>query len=51
MLEDSIVCNIGHFNTEVDVDWLKENAIHKEEVKPQVLLTWCTFCDKLCHWV
>ncbi|KAL7053167.1 hypothetical protein AAHC03_013378 [Spirometra sp. Aus1] len=36
MKEDSIVCNIGHFNYEVDVSWLDENCIEKVEVKPQV---------------
>lgn len=35
MLEDSIVCNIGHFDCEIDVDWLNANA-KKENVKPQV---------------
>ncbi|KAF7256259.1 hypothetical protein EG68_06340 [Paragonimus skrjabini miyazakii] len=36
MLEDSIVCNIGHFDTEVDVRWLNENCVKKEQIKPQV---------------
>lgn len=36
MLEDSIVCNIGHFDCEVDVAWLNANAAQKVEVKPQV---------------
>ncbi|KAF8563754.1 hypothetical protein P879_10711 [Paragonimus westermani] len=36
MLEDSIVCNIGHFDTEVDVHWLNENCVKKEQIKPQV---------------
>lgn len=49
--EDSIICNVGHFdceiglvtdqkinniNTDVDVKWLNENSVAKEEVKPQV---------------
>jgi adenosylhomocysteinase len=36
MLEDSIVCNIGHFDTEIDVKWLVNNAVSKSVIKPQV---------------
>uniref|UniRef100_A0A0B7B762 adenosylhomocysteinase n=1 Tax=Arion vulgaris TaxID=1028688 RepID=A0A0B7B762_9EUPU len=36
MLEDTIVCNIGHFDCEIDVAWLNSNCAKKEEVKPQV---------------
>ncbi|KIO21386.1 hypothetical protein M407DRAFT_245481 [Tulasnella calospora MUT 4182] len=36
MLEDAIVCNIGHFDIEVDVAWLKSNAKECVNVKPQV---------------
>ncbi|CAD5121291.1 DgyrCDS9820 [Dimorphilus gyrociliatus] len=36
MLDDSIVCNIGHFDTEIDVKWLNENCVKVENVKPQV---------------
>jgi len=36
MLEDSIVCNIGHFDCEIDVKWLNEHATSKDEIKPQV---------------
>lgn len=35
MQEDSIVCNIGHFDVEIDVAWLEENAVEKVNVKPQ----------------
>jgi len=35
MLDDAIVCNIGHFDCEIDVDYLNENA-KREQVKPQV---------------
>lgn len=35
MLEDAIVCNIGHFDCELDVAWLNENAV-KDTIKPQV---------------
>jgi len=36
MLEDTIVCNIGHFDCEIDVAWLNANCTKKEEVQPQV---------------
>jgi adenosylhomocysteinase len=36
MLDDSIVCNIGHFDIEIDVAWLKANAASAVEIKPQV---------------
>lgn len=35
MQEDSIVCNIGHFDVEIDVAWLEKNCVEKVEVKPQ----------------
>ncbi|EGC29311.1 S-adenosyl-L-homocysteine hydrolase [Dictyostelium purpureum] len=35
MKEDAIVCNIGHFDCEIDVAWLNANA-KKDNVKPQV---------------
>ncbi len=36
MPNEAIVCNIGHFDTEIDVAWLKANAISIEPIKPQV---------------
>ena len=36
MRDDAIVCNIGHFDTEIQVAWLKANAVEAVEVKPQV---------------
>jgi len=36
MKDDTIVCNIGHFDCEIDVAWLKANAAEKVTVKPQV---------------
>lgn len=36
MLDDSIVCNIGHFDCEVDVKWLNTNSAKKDTIKPQV---------------
>ena len=35
MNDKTIVCNIGHFDNEIDVAWLNNNA-QKEEIKPQV---------------
>ncbi|KAI8491062.1 PREDICTED: adenosylhomocysteinase B-like [Branchiostoma belcheri] len=35
MKEDAIVCNIGHFDCELEVKWLNENA-KKDTIKPQV---------------
>ena len=37
MRDKAIVCNIGHFDNEIDVAWLEENYGHtKDTVKPQV---------------
>jgi len=36
MPDDSIVCNIGHFDVELDVKWLEENHKEKINIKPQV---------------
>jgi len=36
MMDDSIVCNIGHFDIEIDVKWLDENCVEKVNIKPQV---------------
>lgn len=36
MKDDAIVCNIGHFDTEIDVAWIKENAFKHVNIKPQV---------------
>lgn len=36
MKDDSIVCNIGHFDCEVNVAWLEQNAKEKVNIKPQV---------------
>ncbi len=35
MKDKTIVCNIGHFDNEIDVAWLNANA-QKVEIKPQV---------------
>jgi len=36
MPDDAIVCNIGHFDIEIDVAWLEANAADKIEIKEQV---------------
>jgi adenosylhomocysteinase len=37
MKDKTIVCNIGHFDNEIDMAWLNQNYGHtKTEVKPQV---------------
>ncbi|KAH3679644.1 hypothetical protein WICMUC_000784 [Wickerhamomyces mucosus] len=36
MPEDAIVSNIGHFDIEIDVAWLKANAVEVVNIKPQV---------------
>ena len=36
MREDAIVCNIGHFDVEIDVAWLKAHAKSVVNIKPQV---------------
>ena len=35
MKNNSICCNIGHFNCEVDMSWLESNCT-KTNIKPQV---------------
>merc|ERR1711952_572192 len=36
MKNDAIVCNIGHFDCEIQVKWLEENAKLKTNIKAQV---------------
>ncbi|KAJ8952523.1 hypothetical protein NQ318_003319 [Aromia moschata] len=36
MRNDSIVCNVGQFDNEIDVAWLKKNAKESVNIKPQV---------------
>jgi adenosylhomocysteinase len=36
MKDDSIVCNIGHFDCEIEVSWLNANSTAKVNIKPQV---------------
>jgi adenosylhomocysteinase len=34
--DGAIICNSGHFNSEIDIPWLEENATDKRELKPLV---------------
>jgi adenosylhomocysteinase len=38
MAEDAILCNIGHFDTEIDIAWLEKEVaagrVTKDEIKP-----------------
>lgn len=36
MKDDVILCNIGHFDSEIDVAWLRNNAVESVAIKPQV---------------
>lgn len=36
MHDNAILCNIGHFDCEIDVKWLNDNATQKVTIKPQV---------------
>ncbi|XP_034942227.1 adenosylhomocysteinase [Chelonus insularis] len=36
MPNDAIVCNIGHFDCEIQVSWLNKHAVEKDNIKPQV---------------
>lgn len=36
MPDDAIICNVGHFDCEIDVAWINANCAKKDTVKPQV---------------
>ncbi len=36
MKDKTVVCNIGHFDNEIDMAWLNNSGASKEEIKPQV---------------
>lgn len=36
MKDGAIICNSGHFDSEINLNWLEENAVKKEEIKPLV---------------
>ena len=37
MHDNAFICNIGHFDHEIDVKWLNKNAVDKVVIKPQVI--------------
>ncbi|KAK2560767.1 Adenosylhomocysteinase B [Acropora cervicornis] len=39
MKDDAIICNVGHFDCEIDVAWLNKNA-KKTNIKPQPAPRW-----------
>lgn len=36
MKDDAILCNIGHFDIEIQVEWLEKHCVEKVNIKPQV---------------
>lgn len=38
MKDDAIICNVGHFDCEIDVAWLNDTC-KKDSIKPQVNTT------------
>ncbi len=36
MKDGAIICNSGHFDSEINLVWLEENAVEKKEIKPLV---------------
>jgi adenosylhomocysteinase len=34
--DGAIICNSGHFNAEIDIDWLEANCVAKKALKPLV---------------
>ncbi len=36
MKNEAILCNIGHFDNEIDIDWLEKNCEREDNIKPQV---------------
>lgn len=37
MKDGAIICNSGHFNSEINIPWLEEHAVAKKEVRPLVV--------------
>ena len=51
MKDKAIVCNIGHFDNEIDMAWLNENyGANKSEIKPQVDLYTLEEGKRLLFW-
>ena len=36
MKDGAIICNSGHFDSEINMKWLRANAVKVEELKPLV---------------
>lgn len=36
MKDGAIICNSGHFNSEINISWLEEHCVAKESLKPMV---------------
>ena len=36
MKDGAIICNSGHFDSEINLEWLNQHAVRKEEIKPLV---------------
>lgn len=36
MKDGAIICNSGHFDSEINMKWLRANAVKMEELKPLV---------------
>lgn len=36
MKDGAIICNSGHFNSEINIPWLEEHATKKQELKPMI---------------
>ncbi|MCH4220410.1 MAG: adenosylhomocysteinase [Eggerthellaceae bacterium] len=36
MKDGAIICNSGHFNSEINIPWLRENSVKHEQLKPMV---------------
>ena len=51
MRDKAIVCNIGHFDNEIDMAWLNKNFGHtKSTIKPQVDLYNVDGNDIMSSW-
>ena len=37
MRDQAIVCNIGHFDNEIQVDALNDSDAKREQIKPQLM--------------
>lgn len=36
MKDGAIICNSGHFNSEINIPWLRDHAVSSKEIKPMV---------------